>query len=103
MNHSWRALLLARSRPVPPRHPVAMWGCTHSSQAGEEPSRDHEVYGLIGEEGFRRLAASFYNRVLLDDVLFPMYASLIFHLSSFIFHLSSLISHRSSFVVLLSL
>ena len=80
MNHSWRALLLARSRPVPPRHPVAMWGCTHSSQAGEEPSRDHEVYGLIGEEGFRRLAASFYSRVLLDDVLFPMYASLIFHL-----------------------
>jgi hemoglobin len=34
---------------------------------------DTHVYGLIGEDGFRRLVAAFYRRVAGDDVLRPMY------------------------------
>jgi hemoglobin len=34
---------------------------------------DSHVYGLIGEEGFRRLVAGFYRRVATDDILSPMY------------------------------
>ena len=36
---------------------------------------DPEVYGAIGEEGFRRLVAAFYRRVPADDILGPMYPS----------------------------
>ena len=32
-----------------------------------------EVFGLIGEEGFRRLVSAFYAQVPGDDVLGPMY------------------------------
>lgn len=32
-----------------------------------------EVYGAIGEEGFRRLVAGFYRRVPGDSILGPMY------------------------------
>ncbi len=34
---------------------------------------DQDVYGLIGEEGFVRLVASFYAQVPGDEVLGPMY------------------------------
>lgn len=34
---------------------------------------DQEVYGVIGEEGFRRLVAAFYRQVPADEVLGPMY------------------------------
>jgi len=34
---------------------------------------DGDVYGLIGEEGFRRLVGAFYAQVPGDDVLGPMY------------------------------
>jgi len=34
---------------------------------------DTHVYGLIGENGFRRLTAAFYRRVQGDDILSPMY------------------------------
>jgi hemoglobin len=34
---------------------------------------DTHVYGLIGEDGFRRLVAAFYRRVATDDILAPMY------------------------------
>jgi hemoglobin len=34
---------------------------------------DTHVYGLIGEDGFRRLVAAFYRRVPTDDILSPMY------------------------------
>jgi hemoglobin len=34
---------------------------------------EHEVYQVIGEDGFRRLTASFYRQVPLDDILGPMY------------------------------
>lgn len=34
---------------------------------------DTQLYGLIGEGGFRRLVAAFYNRVPADDLLGPMY------------------------------
>jgi hemoglobin len=34
---------------------------------------DTQVYGVIGEEGFRRLVAAFYRRVPGDDLLGPMY------------------------------
>jgi hemoglobin len=32
-----------------------------------------DIYGEIGEEGFRRLAAAFYRQVPADDILGPMY------------------------------
>ena len=34
---------------------------------------DTRVFGLIGEDGFRRLVAAFYRRVAADDILSPMY------------------------------
>ena len=34
---------------------------------------DSQVYGVIGDDGFRRLVAAFYRRVPTDDVLSPMY------------------------------
>ena len=34
---------------------------------------DTQLYGLIGEDGFRRLVAAFYRRVPGDDILGPMY------------------------------
>lgn len=34
---------------------------------------EHEVYPLVGEDGFRRLVAAFYRQVPADDVLGPMY------------------------------
>ena len=32
-----------------------------------------QIYGILGEEGFRRLVAAFYARVGSDDILAPMY------------------------------
>ncbi len=34
---------------------------------------EHEVYPVIGAEGFERLVAAFYRQVPGDDVLGPMY------------------------------
>ena len=34
---------------------------------------DTRVFGIVGEEGFRRLVGAFYRRVRTDDVLRPMY------------------------------
>ena len=34
---------------------------------------EHLVYSAIGQEGFERLVAAFYNQVPSDDVLGPMY------------------------------
>jgi len=34
---------------------------------------EHEVYGIVGTEGFERLVAAFYRQVPGDDVLGPMY------------------------------
>ena len=34
---------------------------------------DNEVYAKIGEEGFRRLVAAFYQQIPHDDILGPMY------------------------------
>jgi hemoglobin len=34
---------------------------------------EHEVYAAVGEEGFRRLVAAFYEQVPTDDILGPMY------------------------------
>jgi hemoglobin len=34
---------------------------------------EHEIYTLIGEDGFERLVAAFYRQVPHDDVLGPMY------------------------------
>ncbi len=34
---------------------------------------DTHVYGVIGEEGFDRLASAFYSQVSGDDILGPMY------------------------------
>lgn len=34
---------------------------------------DQEVYGAIGEEGFRRLVGAFYRQIPGDDILGPMY------------------------------
>src|ERR1700733_3655770 len=35
---------------------------------------EHNIYALIGEEGFERLAGAFYKQVPEDDLLGPMYA-----------------------------
>jgi hemoglobin len=37
--------------------------------------QEHEVYSIIGTEGFSRLVAAFYRQVPQDDLLGPMYAS----------------------------
>lgn len=34
---------------------------------------EHDLYGLIGEDGFHRLVAAFYRQVPSDDILGPMY------------------------------
>lgn len=34
---------------------------------------DHDLYALIGEDGFHRLVAAFYRQVPSDDILGPMY------------------------------
>jgi hemoglobin len=34
---------------------------------------EHEVYPIIGSEGFERLVAAFYQQVPADDILGPMY------------------------------
>jgi hemoglobin len=34
---------------------------------------DQDVYGLIGEDGFRRLVGAFYRQIPQDDLLGPMY------------------------------
>jgi hemoglobin len=34
---------------------------------------EHQIYPLIGEEGFRRLIAAFYSQVPGDPILGPMY------------------------------
>ncbi|MDQ3439964.1 MAG: globin [Planctomycetota bacterium] len=34
---------------------------------------DTQVYALIGDDGFHRLVAGFYQRVATDDILAPMY------------------------------
>jgi hemoglobin len=34
---------------------------------------EHEVYPLVGGDGFERLVAAFYRQVPADDVLGPMY------------------------------
>lgn len=35
--------------------------------------QEHEVYGVVGEDGFRRLVAAFYAQVPNDNILGPMY------------------------------
>jgi len=34
---------------------------------------EHNIYAMIGEEGFERLIAGFYRRVREDDLIGPMY------------------------------
>ena len=34
---------------------------------------EHEVYAVVGNEGFERLVAAFYRQVPADDLLGPMY------------------------------
>ena len=34
---------------------------------------EHEIFAVIGEEGFRQLVAAFYRQVPADDILGPMY------------------------------
>jgi len=34
---------------------------------------DQDIYGLIGEDGFRRLVGAFYKQVPQDELLGPMY------------------------------
>lgn len=37
------------------------------------PLNEQDVYAVIGEEGFRKLAGAFYRQVPDDDILGPMY------------------------------
>lgn len=39
------------------------------------PLAEHEVYAVIGAEGFSRLCAAFYRQIPTDDLLGPMYPS----------------------------
>ncbi|MFK7735607.1 MAG: globin [Pirellulaceae bacterium] len=39
----------------------------------DEPIQEHEVYALVGEDGFTRICAAFYRGVQKDDILGPMY------------------------------
>jgi hemoglobin len=34
---------------------------------------EHEIYSVIGEDGFRRLIRAFYSQVPQDDILGPLY------------------------------
>lgn len=34
---------------------------------------EHQIYSVIGQEGFERLVAAFYRQIPGDDVLGPMY------------------------------
>jgi hemoglobin len=34
---------------------------------------EHEVFGVVGEDGFTRLIAAFYRQIPDDDILGPMY------------------------------
>jgi hemoglobin len=34
---------------------------------------DQDIYGLIGEDGFRRLIGAFYKQIPQDELLGPMY------------------------------
>ena len=38
-----------------------------------EQIAEGDIYGVIGEDGFRRLVAAFYRQVPDDDILGPMY------------------------------
>lgn len=54
---------------------------TTSFQKPSDPPRlnkinrveEHEVYAVIGDEGFERLVSAFYRQVPGDDLLSPMY------------------------------
>jgi len=35
--------------------------------------QEHEIYAVVGDEGFQRLVAGFYRQVPNDDILGPMY------------------------------
>lgn len=37
---------------------------------------DQEIFGHVGEDGFRRLVAAFYRQVPGDEILGPMYRTL---------------------------
>lgn len=39
----------------------------------DERLDEHELYAVIGEDGFQRLVAAFYRQVPADDILGPMY------------------------------
>jgi hemoglobin len=47
-------------------------GFTYTQGMASEPT-EHDVYTLIGDEGFTRLVAGFYRRVAEDDLLGAMY------------------------------
>ena len=34
---------------------------------------EHEIYSVIGEDGFRRLIRAFYSQIPQDDILGPIY------------------------------
>ena len=34
---------------------------------------EHEIYAVVGEDGFHRLIAAFYRQVPSDDILGPLY------------------------------
>lgn len=34
---------------------------------------EHQVYSVIGQDGFERVCAEFYRQVVADDILGPMY------------------------------
>lgn len=53
------------------RRPVSSF--RHSLYISTMAIAESDVYRLIGEEGFSRLVAAFYERVKTDDILRPLY------------------------------
>ncbi len=51
----------------------ALVSTSSGSHSTIERMQENEVYGAIGEEGFRKLVGAFYRQVPQDDILGPMY------------------------------
>jgi len=70
-------LPLPRCRVRPTRYALAMSQPPTHAAASSSPAPDPDPFGqlfaLVGEDGFARLTAAFYQRVRHDDLLSPMY------------------------------
>ena len=59
--------------PLPYRMSTTTTTTTTSAIPESSDNQDRLVFGMIGEKGFQDITASFYRRVVVDDILLPMY------------------------------